>query len=160
MIRFNEDNGILDFYEQNPDSIAVVPVNTLGVMGAGLALGFKEKYPELLPVYQDALNTKKLQINRPCFVRIKKLNRRFILFPTKVDWKKPSNLLWIESGLEGMDELLNKCGAPFETVVLVPKLGCGLGGLNWETVLKTMEKYFISSGYDYLIFPKDKKNDR
>jgi hypothetical protein len=61
---------------------------------------------------------------------------KIILFPTKEDWRNPSKICWIENGLKSLLKAITT-----ESIAL-PKLGCGLGGLDWKQVKPLLEKYF------------------
>src|SRR2546428_13057667 len=83
------------------DSKAQVIVNTVnckGVMGKGLALAFKQRYPAMFAVYQQECKTGKLRIGRPSLYR--ESSPWILNFPTKYDWRVPSNLEHIEKVLE------------------------------------------------------------
>ncbi len=120
----------------DPAEAIVIPVNTVGVPGAGLAKAWAKKDPEAAGVYQ-ALCEKGL-------VTIGEINiiihgdSRWIIFPTKEHWKHPSQLEWIEKGL--MDLQPQVMG--LESLA-VPALGCGLGGLEWDDVRRLMEIYLL-----------------
>ena len=112
------------------------PVNTVGVMGAGLALQFKQKYPNMFNMYQVACDNNLLTIGK--LMLIKETDHTILLFPTKKDWRDPSQLSYIEAGLRKFVSMYEQKGV---TSVAFSKLGCGLGGLKWEVVKPIMEKY-------------------
>ncbi len=117
----------------------VNPVNCLGVMGAGLALQFKRRYPAMYDQYrQDCLNglyePGKLMLWKESDVHYNQV----INFPTKKQWQAPSKLEYIEAGLV---DFVNRY-KDFEIVsVAFPRLGCGFGGLKWDDVQPLMYKY-------------------
>jgi O-acetyl-ADP-ribose deacetylase (regulator of RNase III) len=79
----------------------VNPVNTVGVMGAGLALQFKRKYPDMLHQYVGTCRANEMCVGR-VVVHYPGLGHRpwhIVLFPTKQDWRNPSQLEWIDAGL-------------------------------------------------------------
>lgn len=105
----------------------VNPVNMKGVMGAGLALQFKKRFPENYRIYR-----KWCQTAQPGEVLVTREAGKWICnVPTKIHWKDKADLQLIKSGVASMVTELNK--AAIETVA-VPELGCGLGGLKWEDV--------------------------
>jgi O-acetyl-ADP-ribose deacetylase (regulator of RNase III) len=115
----------------------VNPVNTVGVMGKGLALAFKKKYPHNFECYEQACQMKKLDVGQLLIVEDKDLfgGRTIVNFPTKRDWKNPSEYAYIESGLWELAAWLD--GSRRETrSITIPALGCGLGGLEWARVKK------------------------
>jgi len=116
------------------DAEAVVnTVNCVGVMGKGIALQFKQAYPELLPAYEQQCEEGRLM---PGHVQVLSTNRvvgpRFVInFPTKRHWKDKSKLADIESGLKSLVEAVR---AHTITRIALPPLGCGNGGLKWSEV--------------------------
>ncbi len=112
-------------------------VNCFGVMGAGIALEFKLRYPEMFKKYKEMCNNGEYKIGRP---RLHKLDKIEILnFPTKNHWKAPSKMEWIEDGLEYFSHNYKRASI---TSIAFPKLGTNNGGLKWELVRPVMEKYF------------------
>lgn len=118
-----------------PGATVVVTVNTVGVMGAGLAKKAAQAYPELERVYKAALKSGLLEIGSVFVVRDEH-DHRWALFPTKTDWRKPSNLEYIKAGLPALVQAITEMreeGHPTPSVA-IPKLGCGLGDLDWASV--------------------------
>lgn len=104
-------------------------VNTVGVKGAGLALQFKQRFPESYNQYRQYCFDGKM---RPGEVLISQEKNIFVIhFPTKQDWRDPSQLEWIERGLGNLIAQVNSRQIPS---IAIPSLGCGLGGLNWSDV--------------------------
>jgi O-acetyl-ADP-ribose deacetylase (regulator of RNase III) len=118
-----------------PADALVNPVNTVGVMGKGLALSFKKAYPGNFRAYTDACATGRLYpgIVLVFDTRVPGPGRYVINVPTKRHWRNPSLLGDVQAGLDAMVDLLNRPGCPI-TSVAVPALGCGLGGLAWKQV--------------------------
>jgi hypothetical protein len=118
--------------------ILTIPVNCVGVAGKGLALQCKQHYPEWFAFYQDACRSRLLFPGRSVLHLVQ--NRFFLSFPTKDHWRNPSQLNYIEKGLQ---ELV-ACSGPWsvpERVLSMPQLGCGAGGLSWSQVQPVMEYY-------------------
>lgn len=112
-------------------------VNCVGVMGAGLALEFKLRYPEMYEDYVNRCKQKQVKVDRPCLYR--GYESPWILnFATKHHWKYPSKLEWIEQGLTYFVNNHERAGIHS---IAFPKLGCDKGGLNWDDVRDVMEKY-------------------
>lgn len=132
MIKFTSG----DMFETNAD-IRINTVNCVGVMGAGVALAFKNKYPEMFKDYQKDCKKNKLQ---PGKMHIwKNLTGDWIInFPTKTHWRKPSRYEDIETGLVALRKYLIDKGP---VSVTLPALGCGNGGLDWNRVKEIIEKY-------------------
>ncbi|MBC6439556.1 MAG: macro domain-containing protein [Rhodospirillales bacterium] len=108
-------------------------VNTVGVMGKGIALMFKEAFPENFDQYESACKEKRVQVGK-VFVteRFDLLPPRWIVnFPTKKHWRQPSKLEWIEDGLSDLVQfmLMNNVKS-----IAIPPLGSGNGGLDWRIV--------------------------
>jgi O-acetyl-ADP-ribose deacetylase (regulator of RNase III) len=121
-----------NIFDDNARAI-VVPVNTTGVMGKGLALQAARTFPALLPTYRRALETGHLGIGKVFTVHF---NVNLILFPTKDHWRNPSQLDYVQSGLGSLSEELRLLETP---TAAIPALGCGLGGLDWNTVRPMIE---------------------
>lgn len=104
-------------------------VNTQGVMGKGLALQFKLRYPEMFQDYAQKCQKEEVRAGRPYLY---KQSTPWILnFPTKIHWKYSSKLEWIEAGLFYLRDHYQEWG--ITSLALAP-LGCGLGKLNWNQV--------------------------
>ena len=112
----------------------VNPVNCVGVMGKGLALQYKLRYPEMFTDYRRKCAIGILRPGKPYLYRLD--NGASILnFPTKLHWRDHSRLIDIENGLDCLITNYRKWGI---TSIAVPPLGCGCGGLNWNEVRKLM----------------------
>lgn len=120
----------------SPAKVLVNTVNTVGVMGKGIALEFKKRYPEMFKLYQSKCDDKSFDIGN--LLLWKKDEKWVLLFPTKKHWRSPSKLSDIEKGLEKFAQNYDKLG--IESIAF-PKLGCGNGGLDWEDVKPIMEKH-------------------
>jgi O-acetyl-ADP-ribose deacetylase (regulator of RNase III) len=118
-----------DILESNCQAL-VNPVNCVGVMGAGLAKQFKLKYPAMFNQYKWECRDGSYKLGQ---VRHWYLGGRKVIinFPTKYHWKDKSTIEDIRSGLLDLRKYIveNKI-----TSVAIPKLGCGLGGLDWKDV--------------------------
>lgn len=121
-------------------------VNCFGVMGAGIALEFKLRYPEMYEEYKQRCEKKEYKIGRP---RLYKGNEKWILnFPTKNHWRYPSKIEWLSEGLKYFKDNYKKAG--IESIAF-PKLGTSNGGLDWSEVKKVMEKYLSDVDIDVYI---------
>ena len=114
-------------------------VNTVGIMGKGIALQFKETLPENYQHYKKAAEAKQLHNGKMFTVAINKICgiKWIINFPTKKHWRYPSKLEYIK---EGLDDLLEVIKDKKISSVALPPLGCGNGGLDWQTVKSVMEQ--------------------
>ncbi|MDW5299691.1 MAG: macro domain-containing protein [Sedimentibacter sp.] len=120
----------------SPAQVLVNTVNTVGVMGKGIALEFKNKYPEMFKAYQNACENQSFDIGK--LLLWKKSEKWILLFPTKKNWRAPSQISYIEKGLEKFVQSYEKLG--IESIAF-PRLGCGNGGLDWNVVKPIIEKY-------------------
>ena len=132
-----------------------ISVNTVGVMGKGLASRAKYQVPDVYVKYQDLCRQKKLKMGVPYLYKksenfvislmedtpsavTENGHRQFLLFPTKNHWRHPSPFEGIEQGLKWLVENYKTQGIKS---LALPALGCGLGGLSWSTVGPLMCKY-------------------
>lgn len=121
---------------ESPAQTLVNTVNCVGVMGKGLAHAFREREPDMYKQYKQVCDQKALA---PGKLWLWRGSGSWILnFPTKVHWRNPSRLEWIEQGLE---KFLSAYEAQGITEISFPRLGCGNGNLNWEDVRPLMENY-------------------
>jgi O-acetyl-ADP-ribose deacetylase (regulator of RNase III) len=117
-----------DIFKSSAEAL-VNPVNCVGAMGKGLALQFKQKYPETFKAYSDACYNGEVKIGS---MFIFNENGKIIInFPTKKHWSMSSKIEYIVSGL---DALISDIKELQIKSISIPKLGCGLGGLDWELV--------------------------
>lgn len=108
-------------------------VNTVGVMGKGIALQFKRAFPDMFKDYAAAAKRGDVEIGRMHLWHVQKLDgpRLIINFPTKRHWRAASRLSDIEAGLDDLARVLAEEGV---RSVAIPPLGCGHGGLDWAVV--------------------------
>ncbi len=113
-------------------------VNCVGIMGRGIALQFKKAYPENFEAYSKTCKEKKLHPGMVYSYRLPTLGgpKYIINFPTKRHWKGKAKVVDIQEGLVALVQKVKKLGI---RSISIPPLGCGLGGLNWETVRPIME---------------------
>jgi O-acetyl-ADP-ribose deacetylase (regulator of RNase III) len=116
--------------------VIVNTVNCKGVMGKGLALSFKQRYPDMFQVYQQECKSGKIRIGRPSLY---KGSTPWILnFPTKDHWKPPSKIEYLQKGLEYFVANYKKADI---TSIAFPKLGAQNGKLSWDEVGPLMAEY-------------------
>lgn len=131
----------------SPAQVIVNTVNTVGVMGKGLALSFKQKYPDMFNSYRTACEKKQLTIGKLMLWYAP--DHWILLFPTKENWRNPSKLEYIEKGLVKFEQTYAEKNI---TSIAFPKLGCGNGELNWDDVRPLMEKHLKSLPIDVYIY--------
>ena len=132
-----------------------ISVNTVGIMGKGLASRAKYQFPDMYVAYQDVCREKTLVMGRPYLYKREasldedladepetlpnpNSNKWFLLFPTKEHWKQGSDPKGIEEGLKWVVENYKTEG--IQSIAL-PALGCGLGGLGWKDIGPMMCRY-------------------
>jgi len=115
----------------------VNPVNCVGVMGKGVALEFKRRFPDMYEDYVRRCRAGEVKLGRPYLY--KRVDTPWILnFPTKDDWRSVSRLDMIEEGLRSLEEQYREWGI---ASLAVPALGCGHGQLEWRVVGLTIYRY-------------------
>jgi O-acetyl-ADP-ribose deacetylase (regulator of RNase III) len=134
MMRFTKGNLL----EADVEAL-VNTVNTVGIMGKGIALMFKEAFPENFREYAAACRRGEVQVGRMFVTQRAGLDgpRWIINFPTKQHWRNRTKIEWIESGLEDLRRVVieNQIRS-----IAVPPLGCGHGGLSWPRVRPLIER--------------------
>lgn len=118
----------------SPAQVITNTVNCVGVMGKGIALEFKSRFPAMFNDYKERCISGRLLIGEPYLWEDEKV--QILNFPTKRHWRDKSRLEDIEVGLKYLADHYQKMG--IYTLALAP-LGCGNGGLNWKDVLPLME---------------------
>lgn len=136
-----------DMFFSNMQTLTV-SVNTIGIMGKGLASRAKYQFPDVYVVYQDACRNKWLKMGKPYLYKreasfddelfdepgnLTTPNgvKWFLLFPTKRHWREDSDMNRIEEGLHWLTTNYKTEGI---TSIALPALGCGLGNLDWKDV--------------------------
>jgi O-acetyl-ADP-ribose deacetylase (regulator of RNase III) len=116
--------------------IIVIPVNCVGVMGKGIALEFKKRYPEMFAAYARLCANRCL---RPGLLHLWTQSTPWILnFPTKDHWKHPARIAYIRKGLEKFSDTYAAKGT---SSIAFPELGTGAGGLAWVDVQPVMYRF-------------------
>ena len=149
-----------------------ISVNTVGVMGAGLAARAKYQFPEVYVFYQGLCKRKELSMGEPYLFNELEISADeqladepdtltcskgptwFLLFPTKRHWKEKADIKGIEQGLQWVVNNYKKCG--IESLAM-PALGCGLGGLEWKDVGPLMCKYLSKLDIPVFIYLPNEK---
>ena len=127
-----------------PAEALVNTVNTVGVMGKGIALQFRQAFPEMYRAYEKACENGDVQLGQ---VQVFDLGglvggpRWIINFPTKGDWRAKSRLADVERGLADLIDQVRKLRIKS---IAVPPLGCGNGGLEWKEVRPRIEQAFAA----------------
>ena len=120
-----------DIFDRSVQAV-VNPVNCVGVMGRGLALQFRHRYPEAFLAYRNACAQSLVRPGRMFMFDTRGDNPRWIVhFPTKRHWRDRSVVGDIEAGLRNLAATVERHGI---RSIAVPAVGCGLGGLQWRAV--------------------------
>lgn len=117
-------------------------VNCVGVMGKGIALQFKKKWPANFKAYEQACKNNQVQLGEMFIYELGALAtpKYIINFPTKQHWRSASKIQDIDNGLNALIQQMLNRGIQS---VAIPPLGCGHGGLNWSNVLPLIEQAFL-----------------
>jgi O-acetyl-ADP-ribose deacetylase (regulator of RNase III) len=130
-----------DLLKQGDVDAIVNTVNCVGVMGKGIALQFKNKWPANFTTYAAACKAGQVRPGRMLVFDSGGLVKpNFIInFPTKDHWRGSSKIDFIRDGLVDLVAQVNRLGI---RSIAVPPLGCGNGGLNWADVRPLIEAAF------------------
>jgi len=147
MIKYTTGNII------QADAEALVnTVNTVGVMGKGIALAFKKAFPNNYKIYKQVCEDKKFNIGDLLITNTGQLTPKLIVnFPTKKHWRGRSEIEFVEVGMRELVKAIHEKGI---NSIAIPPLGCGNGGLKWSEVkpiiLKELE--IIKNEIEVIIF--------
>jgi O-acetyl-ADP-ribose deacetylase (regulator of RNase III) len=150
MIKYTQGN-LLDA----PVDALVNTVNTVGVMGKGIALQFRNRFPHNYKIYLQACKNRSFNIGDLLVVQDGDLtNQKLIVnFPTKAHWRADSKYEYIESGLVQLRKLIIE--KDIKSIAL-PPLGCGNGALDWEVVESMIHRYLDDLSAEVLVYsPND-----
>ncbi|QWV18121.1 macro domain-containing protein [Stutzerimonas zhaodongensis] len=151
MIRFTQGNLL----EARAEAL-VNTVNTVGVMGKGIALMFKERFAENFRRYADACKAKEVQTGKMFVTQVHELDgpRWIVNFPTKQHWRARSRMEWVVEGLQDLRRFLIEQQVKS---VAIPPLGAGNGGLEWADVREQIERALGDLDIDILVFEPTKQ---
>lgn len=119
---------------QSKATTLVNTVNCVGIMGKGIAKGFKDKYPQMYKDYLNQCKAGQVKLGQP-FLYKDIFDTSIINFPTKDHWRSTSRLTDVFIGLDLFVQKYKEWGI---TSIAFPPLGCGNGGLEWSDVGKIM----------------------
>jgi len=133
MIRYVQGN-LLDAQTE----AMVNAVNTVGVMGKGIALAFKQRFALNYRLYAAACHAGEVQVGCMFVTETGEATgpRWIVNFPTKQHWRQPSQLAWVVAGLADLQRFIRQQGV---RSIAIPALGAGLGGLAWADVRGAIE---------------------
>ena len=157
---FNEIFTMITFTHGNlleaPVDALVNTVNTVGVMGKGIALMFKERFDYNYQLYTAACKAKQIHTGKMFVTETHELTgpRLIINFPTKQHWRADSRMEWI---IEGLLDLRRFIIEQKVSSVAIPPLGAGNGGLEWPLVREQIEKVLGDLDVEILVFEPSNK---
>ena len=127
-------------------------VNTIGIMGKGIALQFKKAYPNNFKAYEKASQNAEIVVGKMFIIKDSNTSsgeKVIINFPTKTDWRKPSEYKYIEEGLNDLVEVIkiNQIKS-----IAIPPLGAGNGGLKWEKVKRIIEEKLCQLNIEIYVY--------
>ncbi|MES2181071.1 MAG: macro domain-containing protein [Pseudomonadota bacterium] len=133
MITFTQGNLL----ESDAEAL-VNTVNTVGVMGKGIALMFKERFADNFQRYAQACKAKQVHTGHMFVTEVHELDgpRWIVNFPTKQHWRPPSQMEWV---IDGLQDLRNFLIEKKVKSIAIPPLGAGNGGLEWTAVREQIE---------------------
>lgn len=146
MITFTQGNLL----EARAEAL-VNTVNTVGVMGKGIALMFKERFTENFRLYAAACKAREVQTGKVFVTTVHELDgpRWIVNFPTKQHWRAPSRMEWVVEGLQDLRQFLIEHQVKS---IAVPPLGAGNGGLEWADVREQIELALGDLDTEILVF--------
>jgi len=140
-----------DLLESKAEAL-VNTVNTVGIMGKGIALQFKNHFPSNYKRYAQACKEQRVKVGSLLILEDTSLlggKKKIINFPTKTDWRKPSEYSYIENGLIELSKYIRENSIKS---IAIPPLGTGNGGLDWNKVKALIDKYLSDLECDIQIY--------
>ena len=118
-------------------------VNTVGVMGKGIALQFKQAYPQVFKEYEKACRNDEVKTGEMFIVPVQSMfNPKYVInFPTKQHWKGKSKIEFIDTGLKALIADIKRLNIQS---IAIPPLGCGNGGLEWGEIRPKIDLAFAT----------------
>lgn len=125
--------------------VLVIPVNTVGAMGRGLALYAKKRWPSIYASYKDMCQSGMLRVGVPV-LHADHCSQAVLLFPTKAHWADPSNINFIQEGLQYLLDWEDDFGI---TSYAFPALGCGNGQLDYPLQVRPIMLDYLDALKSY-----------
>lgn len=151
MITYTQGNLL-----ESPAEALVNTVNTVGVMGKGIALMFKERFTQNFDLYAAACKAQTVQTGKMFVTEVFELegHRWIINFPTKQHWRSPSQMKWITEGLHDLRSVI--LDKEIRSIA-IPPLGAGNGGLVWTEVRQHIENILGDLETEIVIYEPTQK---
>ncbi len=135
-------------------AVIVIPVNVVGIAGAGLALAARQRWPKWFLAYRAVCRERTMRpgdaLLHPSDVAD---DPRIVSLATKGDWRQQSTFAWVAQGINTLAGLMLQL-QPFS--VAIPAVGCGLGGLRYEDVrplIVAAAERMEAAGVQVMVFP-------
>jgi O-acetyl-ADP-ribose deacetylase (regulator of RNase III) len=146
MIKYTQGNLL----EAGTEAL-VNTVNTVGVMGKGIALMFKARFADNFQRYAAACKAKDVRTGQMFVTEVRELvgPRWIVNFPTKQHWRTPSRMEWIVTGLQDLRRFIVENNVKS---IAIPALGAGNGGLDWPAVREQIERALSDLDADVLVY--------
>lgn len=143
-----------DMFSIECDAI-VNTVNCFGAMGKGVAKEFKNRWYDNFLEYKKLCDKKAIKIGKMFVFENTKSGLKYLInFPTKNHWRYKSKLSYIDSGL---DDLIDQIVKLEIKSIVIPPLGCGNGGLDWNVVKELIEeKLSILNDVEIIVYNPNK----
>lgn len=143
-----------DIFLSNCEAITNA-VNCVGNMGKGIAFEFKKRFPDMFYSYQKACQTKELTPGK--LHTWKNDDGLWIInFPTKIGWWSPTEYNYVNLGFVALGKFVKDNEIKS---IAIPALGCGLGGLKWDKVLRIIKRHHEQYFHDILFVVYEPYND-
>jgi O-acetyl-ADP-ribose deacetylase (regulator of RNase III) len=147
MIRYTQGNLL----ESGAEAL-VNTVNEVGVMGKGIALMFRDAFPDNMSAYAAACRKNEVRVGKMFVTENHELTgpRWIVNFPTKKHWRHGTRLEWVQAGLQDLVRVIQEKNI---RSIALPPLGCGNGGLKWSIVRPEIEAALsLLEDVDVLVF--------
>jgi O-acetyl-ADP-ribose deacetylase (regulator of RNase III) len=138
-----------DLFQADVD-VLVAPVNVVGAMGAGAAKGFKKRWPDLAKQYVKDCMSRDMAIG---FNTYWPGPPAVICLATKRHWQNPAEVIYVTLGLASLVLQIKEYGI---RSLAMPRLACGLGGLNWEKQVRPLVENFAAQVPETEVFVYDR----
>lgn len=125
-----------DLFDSSAQTL-VNTVNCVGAMGKGIALEFKKRYPAMYKRYKELCEQGYIKVGSLWLYKADD-GKWILIFPTKIDWRNPSELDYV---IQGLDKFIATYKERGITSIAFPMLGCNNGGLDKSLVLMIMREY-------------------
>ena len=128
------------FSDLDQADCAVNTVNCNGVMGKGVALEFRNRFPDMFSWYKDLCKARQIQPGH-VYPYVDETNLTIFNMATKDDWWNRSEYDWVDSALQDLRDYMMVYYDNHDKLLLMPPPGCGNGGLQWDMVKPMVKRH-------------------